>query len=191
MKSQVKLSDYAKLKGCSVRTLWRRIKEGQLKVVYSDTGRIYVPVEEQKNEYVVVYARVSSSDDEEDLNKQAERLVQFCNAKGWQVKEVVKEIGSSLNDERKKLISLLQNKKVSRIVVEHKDRLTRFGFNYIQTLSNAEIYVVNDVVTDEQDLMQDFVSLVTSFCTRIYGKRRSKRVTERLIQELSTEEECI
>lgn len=191
MKSQVKLSDYAKLKGCSVRTLWRRIKEGRLKVVYSDSGRVYVPIEEQKNEYVVVYARVSSSDAEEDLNKQAERLVQFCNAKGWQVKEVVKEIGSGLNDERKKLISLLQNKKVSRIVVEHKDRLTRFGFNYIQTLSNAEIYVVNDVVTDEQDLMQDFVSLVTSFYARIYGKRRSKRVTEKLIQELSTEEECI
>lgn len=191
MKSQVKLSDYAKLKGCSVRTLWRRIKEGQLKVVYSDSGRVYVPLENVKEEYVVVYARVSSSEAEEDLNKQAERLVQFCNAKGWQVKEVVKEIGSGLNDERKKLISLLQSKKVSRIVVEHKDRLTRFGFNYIQTLSNAEIYVVNDVVTDEQDLMQDFVSLVTSFCARIYGKRRSKIVTERLIQELSTEEECI
>lgn len=191
MKSQVKLSDYAKLKGCSVRTLWRRIKEGQLKVVYSDSGRVYVPLENAKEEYVVVYARVSSSDAKEDLNKQAERLVQFCNAKGWQVKEVVKEIGSGLNDKRKKLISLLQNKKVSRIVVEYKDRLTRFGFNYIQTLSNAEIYVVNDVVTDEQGLMQDFVSLVTSFCARIYGKRRSKIITERLIQELSTEAECI
>nr|DAV67664.1 MAG TPA: hypothetical protein [Caudoviricetes sp.] len=191
MKSQVKLSDYAKLKGCSVRTLWRRISEGKLKVIYSDTGRVYVPLEESKNEYVVVYARVSSSDTKDNLDRQAERLVQFCNAKGWQVKEVVKEVGSGLNDERKKLISLLQNKEVSRIVIEHKDRLTRFGFNYIQTLSNAEIYVVSDVITDEQDLMQDFVSLVTSFCARIYGKKRSKIVTEKLIRELSTEEQCI
>lgn len=191
MKSQVKLSDYAKLKGCSVRTIWRRISDGTLKVVRSETGRIYIPIEEQKNEYVVVYARVSSSDAKDNLDRQANRLVQFCNAKGWQVKEVVKEIGSGLNDERKKLISLLRNKNVSRIVVEHKDRLTRFGFNYIETLSNAEIYVVNDVVTDEQDLMQDFVSLVTSFCARIYGKRRSKRVTEKLIKELSVEQECI
>lgn len=191
MERQLKLSDYAKVKGCSVRTVWRRISDGTLKVVRSETGRIYIPIEEQNNEYVVVYARVSSSDSKDDLDRQADRLVQFCNAKGWQVKEVVKEIGSGLNDERKKLISLLQNKKVSRIVVEHKDRLTRFGFNYIQTLSNAEIYVVNDVVTDEQDLMQDFVSLVTSFCARIYGKRRSKRVTEKLIQKLSTEAECI
>lgn len=191
MERQLKLSDYAKVKGCSVRTVWRRISDGTLKVVRSETGRIYIPIEEQNNEYVVVYARVSSSDSKDDLDRQADRLVQFCNAKGWQVKEVVKEIGSGLNDERKKLISLLQNKKVSRIVVEYKDRLTRFGFNYIQTLSNAEIYVVNDVVTDEQDLMQDFVSLVTSFCARIYGKRCSKRVTERLIKELSTEAECI
>lgn len=137
-----------------------------------------------------MYARVSSSDAKDNLDRQADRLVQFCNAKGWQVREVVKEVGSGLNDERKKLIFLLQNKNVSRIVVEHKDRLTRFGFNYISTLSNAEIYVVNDVVTDEQDLMQDFVSLVTSFCARIYGKRRSKRVTEKLIKEFSTEE-CI
>lgn len=84
----------------------------------------------------------------------------------------------------KKLINLLKNKSVTRIVVEYKDRLTRFGFNYISTLSSAEIYVVNNVDTDEQDLMQDFVSLVTSFCARIYGKRRSKRVTEKMISEL-------
>ena len=189
MERQLKLSDYAKLKGCSVRTVWRRISDGTLKVVRSETGRVYVPIEEQKSEYVVVYVRVSSSDTKDNLDRQADRLVQFCNAKGWQVKEVVKEIGSGLDDERKKLISLLRNKNVSRIVVENKDRLTRFGFNYIETLSNAEIYVVNDVVTDEQDLMQDFVSLVTSFCTRIYGKKCSKIVTEKLIKEFSTK--CI
>ena len=180
MQKQIKLSDYAKLKGCSVRTLWRRIEEGKLKVIRSDTGRVYVPLEDNKEEYVVVYARVSSSENKSNLDNQAERLVQFCNAKGWQVKEVIKEVGSGLNDERKKLINLLKNKSVSKIVVEHKDRLTMFGFNYISTLSPAEIYVVNNVDTDEQDLIRDFVS----FCVRIYGKRRSKRVTEKIIEEL-------
>lgn len=180
MQKQVKLSEYAKLKGCSVRTLWRRIKEGKLKIIRSGTGRVYVPIEDNRDEYVVVYARVSSSENKSTLDSQAERLVQFCNARGWQVKEVIKEVGSGLNDERKKLISLLKNKSISKIVVEHKDRLTRFGFNYISTLSSAEIYVVNNVDTDEQDLMQDFVS----FCARIYGKRRSKRVTEKIIKEL-------
>ncbi len=184
MQKQIKLSDYAKLKGCSVRTLWRRIEEGKLKVIRSDTGRVYVPLEDNKEEYVVVYARVSSSENKTNLDSQAERLVQFCNAKGWQVKEVIKEVGSGLNDERKKLINLLKNKSVSKIVVEHKDRLTMFGFNYISTLSPAEIYVVNNVDTDEQDLIRDFVS----FCVRIYGKRRSKRVVEKIIKELK---QCI
>ena len=146
----------------------------------------FVPgnVEDNKEEYVVVYARVSSSENKSNLDNQAERLVQFCNAKGWQVKEVIKEVGSGLNDERKKLINLLKNKSVSKIVVEHKDRLTMFGFNYISTLSPAEIYVVNNVDTDEQDLIRDFVS----FCVRIYGKRRSKRVVEKIIKELK---QCI
>lgn len=183
MQKQIKLSEYAKLKGCSVRTLWRRIEEGKLKVIRSDTGRVYVPLEDNRDEYVVVYARVSSSENKSNLDSQADRLVQFCNAKGWRVKEVIKEVGSGLNDERKKLINLLKNKSVSKIVVEHKDRLTRFGFNYISTLSSAEIYVVNNVDTDEQDLMQDFVS----FCARIYGKRRSKRVIEKIIKELKEE----
>nr|DAT58719.1 MAG TPA: hypothetical protein [Bacteriophage sp.] len=187
MQKQIKLSEYAKLKGCSVRTLWRRIEEGKLKVIRSDTGRVYVPLEDNREEYVVVYARVSSSENKSNLDSQAERLVQFCNARGWQVKEVIKEVGSGLNDERKKLINLLKNKSVSKIVVEHKDRLTRFGFNYISTLSSAEIYVVNNVDTDEQDLIQDFVSLVTYFCARIYGKRRSRRVVEKIIEELKEE----
>jgi predicted site-specific integrase-resolvase len=70
-------------------------------------------------------------------------------------------------------------------VVEHADRLTRFGLNYIIKLYPGEIVIINEVIEDEQDLMQDFVSLVTSFCARLYGKRRSKRKTEQLINELS------
>ena len=67
--------------------------------------------------------------------------------------------------------------------MEHKDRLTRFGFNYIKYLWSGEIVVINEVVEDEKDLMQDFVSLVASFTARLYGRRRSKRATERLIKE--------
>jgi len=67
----------------------------------------------------------------------------------------------------------------------HADRLTRFGLNYIIKLYPGEIVIINEVIEDEQDLMQDFVSLVTSFCARLYGKRRSKRKTEQLINELS------
>jgi len=99
----------------------------------------------------------------------------------------VKECASGLNDQRPKLQKILKDGKATRIVVEHKDRLTRFGFEYIKTLFDGEIIVINEVTEDEHDLMQDFISLVTSFCVRIYGKRRSKRNTEKLIEKITND----
>lgn len=184
---KIKLSEYAKLEGVSVRTLWRRISNKELEIERSSTGRIFVNLETLKNQYVVVYARVSSSENKTNLDSQAKRVIDFCNAKGWIVKEVIKEIGSGLNDDRKKLRGLFFNKKISKVVVEHKDRLTRFGFNYLKDLWDVDIVVINEVDNDEQDLMQDFISLVTSFCARIYGKRRSRRTTEKIIDKLSND----
>lgn len=181
----IKISEYASLVGVSVRTLKRRIKEGTLKVEKTSTGRVMVPMDTLKDDYTVVYARVSSSENKSNLESQSKRLRDFCVAKGWSVKEVVEEIGSGLNDDRRKLSKLFSNHKVTRVVVEHKDRLTRFGFNYLKKLWNVEIIVVNEVLEDEKDLMQDFVSLVTSFCARLYGKRRTKRNTEKIIEELT------
>ena len=78
-------------------------------------------------------------------------------------------------------------KSKSMIVIEHKDRLTRFGFNYIQMLyPDCEFVIVNQC-EDDKDLFEDFVSLVTSFCARIYGRRRSKRKTEQIIETLKEE----
>lgn len=181
----IKISEYASLVGVSVRTLKRRIKEGTLKVEKTSTGRVMVPMDTLKDEYTVVYARVSSSENKSNLESQSKRLQDFCAAKGWSVKEVIEEIGSGLNDDRRKLSKLFSNHKVTRVVVEHKDRLTRFGFNYLKKLWNVEIVVVNEVLEDEKDLMQDFVSLVTSFCARLYGKRRTRRNTEKIIEELT------
>ena len=181
----VKLSEYAKLKGVSVRTLRRRMDNGTLKTFKTSTGRVMVELEELKNEYVVTYARVSSSENKSNLITQSKRLQDFCAAKGWIVKEAIEEVGSGLNDNRKKLLNLFSNKAATKVVIEHKDRLTRFGFNYLKQLWDVEIVVVNEVQEEEQDLMQDFVSLVTSFCARLYGKRRTKRLTEKLIEEVS------
>lgn len=181
----VKLSEYAKMKGVSVRTLRRRMEDGSLITTKTPTGRIMVNIEEERNEYVITYARVSSSENKANLLSQSKRLQDFCAAKGWIVKEVIEEVGSGLNDNRKKLSNVFLNKKVTKVVVEHKDRLTRFGFNYLKKLWNVEIIVINEVEEDEKDLMQDFVSLVTSFCARLYGKRRTKRNTEKLIKDLT------
>jgi len=105
---------------------------------------------------VAVYARVSSSENKTTLDTQAERLVSYCNARGYRVFKVVKETGSGLNDGRKKLEDLLMDRSIKVIVVEHKDRFSRFGLNYIQKLLEMDgrrIEIVNEVVDDRDDLM--------------------------------------
>lgn len=116
----------------------------------------------------------------------------YANAKGYKVEKIITEIGSGLNDQRPKLEKLLTDKTIDIIVVEHKDRLARFGVNYIEkllALDDRRIEVVNPQTNEKDDLMQDFVSIITSFCARLYGKRRTKRQTEKIIEELNKEEE--
>ena len=184
----MKLSQYAKKIGITWRTAYSHFKAGSVQGAYQlPSGTIIVPddIIADVSEHVVVYARVSSADNKSNLESQAERVVQFCNARGWQVHEVIKECASGLNDTRPKLQKILKTRRATKIVVEHKDRLTRFGFEYIKTLfPECDVVVVN-VVEDKDDLMQDFVGLVTSFCARLYGQRRTKRNTEKLIQALN------
>lgn len=88
-----------------------------------------------------------------------------------------------MNDNRKKLTELLTSKqKIKRLVVEHKDRLTRFGYNYLELLAKEkgfEIIIINKTEEDKEDLIQDFISIITSYCARIYGKKHTKRNTEK------------
>jgi predicted site-specific integrase-resolvase len=189
----MKLSDWAKKQGILYQTAWNMFKAGKLPNAYKlPTGTIIVPDEKPcKQEHTVTYARVSSSENKDNLKSQSERLYQFCVANGWVVEQHIAEIGSGLNDHRPKLEKLLRDESVTRIVIEHKDRLTRFGFNYIKTLlerNGVEIVVINSPEDDKDDLIQDFFSVITSFCARIYGQRRSKRNTEKLIEQLSKEE---
>jgi len=189
---KLKISDYAKLKGVTYRTVWNWVKKGHVQLERTPTGRNFVilpSVELPKK--VAVYCRVSSSENKANLESQKDRMVTFCNAKGWNVDEVVTEIGSGLNDNRPKLEKLLLRKDISVIVVEHKDRLARFGLNYIQklmALDGRRVEVVNNVTGEEEDLMQDFVSIITSFTARLYGKRRTKRKTEKLIHEVQKDD---
>jgi putative resolvase len=189
-----RLKDYAEEMGVCYKTAWNWFHEGKIDGYKSPSGSMYVrtePTSTKKEDYVVIYARVSSTQNKDNLDSQADRLVQYATARGYQIKEVIKEIGSGINDNRTKLNKLLENDKPTKIIVEHKDRLTRLGFNYISTLLKrvgCEIEVVNEVDTNKEDLIQDFTSIITSFCARIYGQRRNKRKTEKLIRELNKEE---
>ncbi len=153
------------------------------------TGTVIVKdeLENKIPDKVCTYARVSSSENKDNLKRQSKRLEEYAIARGYQIYKVVEEIGSGVNDNRKKLTKLLKDKNYSKLIVEHKDRLARFGFNYIQILFNQigkKIEVVNEAENDKQDLMQDFISIITSFCARLYGLRRSKRKTERILKGL-------
>ena len=186
------LKEYAREHGIKYRAAWNRYKLGKIAKAFQDEfGKILIPDDgKKKEEYVVCYARVSSSENKKNLETQAERLISYCNARGYRVQKVIKECASGLNDRRCKLMQLLSDDKVTRIVVEHHDRLTRFGFRYIQEWmkeKECEIEVINNVTGDKEDLMKDFVSLVTSFTARLYGLRRSKRKTEELIKTLENE----
>lgn len=192
----MKLSEYARRIGVKRHTAYRWFKRGEIpNAVQLPSGTIYVPDEifeaelKSKTGLTVVYARVSSSEQRKtNLETQAERLTQFAIANGWVVDKVIKEVGSGLNDERKQLTELLlSDEPIARIIVEHKDRLTRFGFNYLEILAKKqgfEIIVVNPTVTDQEDLMQDFASIITSFCAQLYNRRRAKRRTKEIIQTL-------
>lgn len=188
-----KASEYAKLKKVKYRTVWNWIKAGKVKYEVTATGHYVILDEEEQKPVdikVCIYCRVSSSENKANLDTQAERLISYANAKGYQVARVVKEVGSGLNDNRQKLQEILKKPELNLIIVEHKDRLTRFGFHYLETLlamQNRKIEVVNQLESPKEDLIADFTAIITSFCARIYGLRRTRRKTEQLIKELEKE----
>ena len=188
----MKLSEFAKQNSIQYQTAYKMFKAGLIKGYQLPTGTIVV--EETHNnakpDYTVIYARVSSSENRDNLENQAKRLTEFAIASGYTIDEVIKECASGLNDRRPKLCKILTEGKVTRLIVEHSDRLTRFGFNYLSILCQhigCEIIVVNKAETEQEDLMQDFISIIASFCARIYGQRRCKRKAQKLIEDLRSE----
>ena len=192
----MKLSQYAKQQGISYRTALRWFRDGTIQGYQAPSGTIIVTEDRQVQPVsgkVAIYARVSSSEQRENLERQAERLSQYCTVRGYQVALVVKEIASGVNDSRPKLLSLLKDTSITRLVVEHRDRLTRFGFHYIDALFSVQgrvIEVVNPAENDKEELLADLTSIIYSFCARLYGQRRAKRKTEKVVQELQAKEEA-
>ena len=154
-KEYIKASEYAKKMSLNVRTVYRYYHNGKIKG-YQDkeTGTIFIlnpfksKNEDNLENKVVLYARVSSNENKNNLESQLERLRLFAIAKGYQIVKEIKEVGNGLNDNRSKLNYLLEKElnKFEILLVEHKDRLTRFGFNYIDILlksHNKKIEVIN------------------------------------------------
>lgn len=192
--SIVKLSAWAKLNGYTYKGAYNRFLRGDLpEAFHNETGRLMVDISKSsaqpKQEKTVIYARVSSHTQKDQLNAQCERLTLYCMANGWKIDRIVKEIASGLNDNRPKLSSILNDDSITRIVVERKDRLTRFGFNYIEQLSDKTIEIANPATEEKDDLMQDLIAVITSMVARYYGQRKSKRITDKIILNLNEEKE--
>ena len=197
MKKYIKPSEYANMMSLSKKTVYVHFHNGSIPG-YQDknTGTIYLenPEFNQNNNRddnltkVVLYARTSSSQNKQLVNDQLSRLRQYATSKGYTIVREIKEFGSGLNDNRHQLNSLFNDNSFDIIIVEHKDRLTRFGFNYLEHLfnnNNQKIEVINHVDNADEDIIDDFTSIITSFCARIYDKRRSKYKSTKMIGELN------
>jgi putative resolvase len=178
---KIRLSVWAKQQGVSFATAQRWFYAGKIpNAEYSPSGRVMIVIDEKPiltdEEACVIYARVSSSEQRGDLKRQIDRLRLFASGRGWKVTAVVEEIGSGLNGERRELVRLLSDSKVTRILVEHRERLARFGVPYIEAalMAQQRAIVVADESETQLDLVQDFVDVVTSMCARIYGRRSAK-----------------
>jgi putative resolvase len=192
----MKLSQYAKKVGVTYRTAFRWWQNGDIKGYQLPSGTIVVTEGEERQEsrtgQVVIYARVSSHEQRANLERQAERLEDYCAAKGYQVSQVVKEIGSGVHDNRVKFLALLEDQRIHTIVVEHTDRATRFGFRYLDTLLKGQgrtLEVVNWEENNPEDLVTDLVSMIYSFAARLYGQQRAKRKTEAIVKQLQEADE--
>jgi putative resolvase len=173
----MKLSDYAKEVGVTYKTAYQWWKAGQLDAYQVPTGTIIVREPKAAATGAALYARVSSADQKDDVTRQLQRLRDYAAARGYQVVTEATEIASGLNDERPKLKKLLTDARVGVLVVERRDRLTRFGYSYIATLLEHEGRRVEAVFPTDtgEDLVEDFVAVITSMTARIYGRRNAKR----------------
>ncbi len=177
----MKLSEYAAEHGIQYRAAWNRFKAGKIPGAWQDeSGTIIVPDENPvKLNDAAVYARVSDpSKRKNQLPDQRKHMEGWAVANGYRVVASVAEVGSGLDDRRRKLAALLKRDDWGTLIVEHKDGLTRFGFEWFRLYVEREgrrIVVVNEAADDRADLIQDFVSIIYSFSVRLYGRRRSKR----------------
>jgi putative resolvase len=178
----MKLSDYAKQVGVTYKTAWQWWKAGRLDAYQLPTGTVIVREPQTGASGVALYARVSSAEQKEDAVRQMQRLKEYAAARGYVVVAEVIEIASGLNDERPKLKKVLTSPSVGIIVVEHRDRLTRFGYGYIATLLEQQGRRVEALYPSDtgDGLVDDFVAVITSMAARLYGRRNSKRRAERI-----------
>lgn len=190
-----KPKEFAELLNVTVKTLQRWDREKTLVANRTPTNRRYYTYDQYlqfkgigkdaDSRKVVIYARVSTRNQTDDLENQVDFLQQYVNAKGLIADDIIREYGSGLNYNRKKWNQLLREvmeNKIKMILVSHKDRFVRFGFDWFEQFCNkfnVEIVVVkNEKLSPHEELVQDIVSILHVFSCRLYGLRKYKKQIE-------------
>jgi len=188
----VNLKEWAAVTGISYATARRRYESGTLPVPAYRLGRLIMVGEPitgatAESGQTVVYARVSSADQQPDLDRQVARVAVWATGQKLGVDRVVTEVGSALNGRRKKFLSLLRDPAVSTIVVEHRDRFARFGAEYVEAALVAQgrrLLVVDPGEVDD-DLVGDVTEILTSLCARLYGRRAAANRVQRAVDAVT------
>jgi putative resolvase len=180
----MKLAAWARANGVHPQTAYRWFRQGTMPVPARrlPSGTILVEVPGSDNDgggldqRAVLYARVSAHDQRGELDRQVTRLSGWATAQGVTVAEVVTEVGSGLNGRRPKLRRVLADPQATMIVVEHRDRLARFGVEHLEAALSAQgrRLVVVDPGETSDDLLRDMIEVLTSFCARLYGRRGAR-----------------
>lgn len=190
-----KPKDFAKMLNVSVKTLQRWDNEDTLKAYRNPKGRRYYTYEQylaftgissKTNKKIVIYTRVSTTNQKDDLNNQVEFLKNYVNSKGLIINEIITDIGSGLNYTRKKWNDLINdciNQKVQTIIISNKDRFIRFGYDWFERFLLSYgvniIIVNNNKLSPNEELIQDLISIIHIFSCKIYGlKKYIKSISE-------------
>lgn len=191
----MRIREWAEREGFHPQTVWRWCREGTMPVPFERTTTGAVIVHDPKYENAtptvtgrtVCYARVSSSDQKSDLQRQADRLKAFAFNMRVDAPEVITEVGSGVDDKRRKLNQLLADPTVTTIIVEHRDRLASVNVGIVESAleaSGRRLIVVDDTELDD-DLVQDMAEVLTSFCARLYDRKSAKRRAEQALEALT------
>lgn len=183
----MRLSVWAELQGISYKTAWRMWKAKTLPVPAYQLATGTVVVEAQpKINGVALYARVSSNDQKADLDRQLSQLTEYAISNKMVIIDAVKEVGSGLNGHGKGMMRLLGNTQVQTILVEHRDRLMRFGFEYVESALAAQgrkiVVIESDEVTD--DIVRDLDEVIVLMCARLYGERSAKNRAQKALDAI-------
>jgi putative resolvase len=182
------LKEAKKLLGVTTKTIQRWDKEGKIRVVRTIGGRRRIPESEikrilgLKEERVVVgYARVSSTTQKDDLERQKQLIHSYAKDKGYGEIQILSDVGSGLNENRKgflRLLEMVAERKVSKVIIVYEDRLTRFGFETLRKMFQAfgtAIEVINsEEKTPQEELVEDLITIVSHFAGKLYGMRSHK-----------------